>query len=210
MPKSQPHAKYRRAVILGSALLALVIAGCGGSDANTVDTTTADTPPVTTQTEVATTSDTVQTPAPTDDAPDARTVTVYFMNEAATALVAEERSANATSTLRAALVSLADGPQGADGVRALPAGTEIIGTDVRGGAAHVNLNAAFIDGYPTGGSAAELAVLAPLVYTATEAAGVERVHVTVDGQTAAPAGSQFDWTGGFTRADFPDLTITGG
>ncbi len=208
MPKSQPHVKYRRAAIIGAAVLALVVAGCGGSDASTVDTTTADA--VTTPTEVAPTSDTTQAPTPTADAPDARGVTVYFMNEAATALVAEERSVSGTSALRAALVGLVDGPEGADGMRALPAGTAIVGTDVRGGAAYVNLNAAFIDGYPTGGAAAEVSVLAPLVYTATEAAGVERVHITVDGQTAAPAGSQFDWTGGFTRADFPDLTITGG
>ena len=87
----------------------------------------------------------------------------------------------------------------------MPAGTAIIGTNVRGGEALVNLSAEFNQGYPAGGAAAEFAVLAPLVYTATAVDGVERVRITVDGQTPAPVGSQYDWTKAFTRADFPDV-----
>ncbi len=195
-------------MLAAGAVLALVVAGCGGSDADTTDTS-ARNPPVTTPTEVSTGSDTTQNPTDTA-APGSQTVTVYFMNDAATALIAEERTVEASSALRAAMVALADGPVGADGMRALPTGTEIIGTDVRGDAAYVNLSAVFADGYPTGGSSAEAAVLAPLVYTATQAADVDRVYVTIDGVTTVPAGSQFDWAGGFTRADFHNFSISGG
>jgi spore germination protein GerM len=134
-------------------------------------------------------------------------VKLYFADADAQQLIAESRSTAASgSDLRAALVELAKGPaSGSTRQPALPAGTAIIGTNVRSGEALANLSAEFSQGYPAGGAAAEFAVLAPLVYTATAVDGVERVRITVDGQTPAPAGSQFDWTKAFTRADFPDV-----
>lgn len=110
------------------------------------------------------------------------------------------------SDLRAALVELAEGPASASAHHpALPQGTAIVGTDVQDGQALVNLSGEFVQGYPSGGAAAEFAVLAALVYTATAVDGVERVRITVDGQTPAPAGSQYDWASAFSRADFPDV-----
>ncbi len=202
MPKRHPQPKYRHVFVLGAVTAALLVAGCGDSGTSS---TQADGSATVMTTTTDTTSTTDRTPGT-----EARSATVYFMNDAGTGLVVEQHTVDASSPLRAALVALADGPEAADGVRALPAGTQIIGTDVRGGAAYVNLNSAFLDGYPSGGSTAEISVLGPLVFTATQAAGVERVFVTVDGQATAPAGSQFDWTRGFTRTDFPDLSISGG
>jgi spore germination protein GerM len=134
-------------------------------------------------------------------------VKLYFADADAQQLIAESRSTAASgSDLRAALVELASGPRSGSGRQpALPVGTAIIGTNVRSGEALVNLSAEFSQGYPAGGAAAEFAVLAPLVYTATAVDGVERVRITVDGQTPAPVGSQFDWTRAFTRTDFPDV-----
>ena len=209
MPGPHLPSTYRLLALVGAATAALLIAGCGGADSSTSETA-ATTPDTSTQVVTDGTGTTATGPSSTDQGTAAHDVTVYFMNLEATGLVAEERTADASTPLRAALVALADGPEGADGMRALPAGTAIVGTDVRSEAAYVNLNQAFLDGYPSGGAAAESAVLGPLVYTVTEAAGVERVYVTVDGQTVTPTGSQYDWASGFTRSDFPDLSISGG
>ena len=180
---------------------ATVLSGCGGATSESPSTpdSTAQTsaPPAATTTLQASTSTT--TPA--------RKVKLYFADADAQQLIEESRPTVATgSDLRAALVELAKGPTSASTQQsALPVGTAIIGTNVRSGEALVNLSSEFSQGYPAGGAAAEFAVLAPLVYTATAIGGVERVRITVDGRTPAPVGSQFDWTRAFTRADFPDV-----
>ena len=189
------------------ALLALImgvmaLAGCGESGAEPQVATQAPTTATTEPPAVTT----VPPPSTNTSAP-TRTVTLYFADAEAQQLIEEARPTTATgSDLRAALVELANGPaQGSGRQPALPQGSAIVGTNIQGGEALVNLSAEFTQGYPSGGAAAEFAVLAPLVYTATAVAGVERVRITVDGQTPAPAGSQFDWSTAFTRADFPDV-----
>lgn len=181
---------------------AVAFSGCGGatneSPASTRDSTAQTAaPPAAKTTRQATTGTT--TPA--------RKVKLFFADADAQQLIEESRPTAATgSDLRAALVELAKGPaSGSTRQPALPMDTTIIGTNVRGGEALINLSAEFNRGYPSGGAAAEFAVLAPLVYTATAIDGVERVRITVDGRTPAPAGSQYDWTRAFTRADFPDV-----
>ncbi len=179
------------------------VAACGGDDGGRPAVTeTTPTSPAQANPTPSTTTTSTSSPAVT------RTVTLFFANADAQELVEESRSTDATgSDLRAALVELAKGPATGTGQQpALPPGTAIVGTDVQGGLATVNLSGDFVQGYPSGGAAAELAVLGALVYTATTVDGVERVRVTVDGQTPAPAGSQYDWTSAFTRADFPDVT----
>lgn len=187
----------RLPIVLVVAMLA-ALAGCGGSDgagsgsANTTAPPTASAPATTTA------------PTATATAPAAATVTVYFADPDAMKLLPEKRSLPVgASRLRAALVELAKGPSEAGHQNALPAGTTIVGTLVHGHEALVNLSSEFTTGYPPGGAAAEFAVLAPLVYTATAVPGIERVRITVDGRTPAPPGSQYDWAGAFSRADFP-------
>ena len=182
--------------------IAVALSGCGGatneSPASTQDSTAqTSAPPAATTTRQATTATT--TPA--------RKVKLYFADADAQQLIEESRPTAATgSDLRAALVELARGPaSGSTQQPALPRGTAIVGTNVRGGEALVNLSAEFNQGYPAGGAAAEFAVVAPLVYTATAINGVGRVRITVDGRTPAPVGSQYDWTRAFTRADFPGV-----
>jgi len=183
---------------------ACALAGCGSSDGGAPAAST-----VTTATTATATAPTTR-PATTTTAPaasaDTRTVTVYFADADAQRLVPETRAVLRTgSPLRAALVALAAGPTGARSMPALPVGTTIVGTNVAGGEALVNLSGEFTRGYPSGGAAAEFAVLAPLVYTATGTPGVTRVRFTVDGLTPQPAGSQYDWSGTFSRADFPGV-----
>jgi spore germination protein GerM len=198
---------HRAMYVLTIGVATFALTSCGGrsdnpaatssSPASTAAVTTESAP---TQTEAATESTATQTGP-------ARSVKVYFADADALQLVEETRTTTATgSDLRAAMVALAQGPQGSNLTNALPPGTEIVGTDIRGGDAYINLNSAFVAGYPPGGAAAEFAVIAPMVFTATAIDGVERVHVTVDGQTPAPTGSQYDWARGFSREDFPDVT----
>ncbi len=177
------------------------LAGCGGSDGGGDGGSGSTAPVASTATTPPTATDT------TTSAQAVETVTVYYADSDATELQPETRSVP-TANLRAALVELAKGPTEAGHQNALPAGTAIVGTAVQGGEALVNLSSEFTTGYPSGGAAAEFAVLAPLVYTATAVPGVDRVRITVDGQTPSPAGSQYDWTGSFSRADFPGVVAS--
>ena len=93
-------------------------------------------------------------------------------------------------------------------MRAVPRGTEIIEVTLHGDEARVDLTGAFASGYPSGGAAAELAVLAPIVYTATGVPSITRVRFTVNGEVPALPGSQFDWAAPFSRDDLPELPVT--
>ncbi len=190
------------AALLGSSLL---LTACGDGDGSSTTSRVAQTSTTPSQQASDTQPATATTTAPAPE----REVTVYFSSQDGSRLVQETRPvATDGSLVRAALDALAQGPTASGAMPALPAGTTVVATEVNGDEAVVDLSPEFVAGYPSGGAAAEMAVLAPLVYTATAVEGVERVRVTVGGQAPAPAGSQFDWTGGFTRADFPDMGAT--
>jgi spore germination protein GerM len=129
-------------------------------------------------------------------------VTVWFADEAG-ALTPETRPApaGAASPLEAALLALAEGPTRPELLPALPPGARVLGAGAAGGVATVDLSREFETGYPAGGSAAELAVLGPLVRTAAEAAGAERVRVLVEGRAPAPDGGQVDLSEPLSPAD---------
>jgi germination protein M len=128
-------------------------------------------------------------------------VAVYFSDDAG-ALVAEPRDAPpGTTPLEAAIDALAEGPSDPALLPALPPGTRVLGTSVDGGVATVDLSREFESGYPGGGSAAELAVLGPLVRTATEASGAARARILVEGRPAAPPDAQLDLSVPLSPAD---------
>jgi spore germination protein GerM len=158
-------------------LVALVTSlnACGGDGDTTTTTATAPPPP-------------------------AATVTVYFSDDAGE-LVAEERPAPPGPALDAAMEALAQGPADPSLVPALPPGTRLLGAGVADDVATVDLSPEFESGYPSGGSAAELAVLGPLVRTAAEAAGAGRVRILVEGRAPAPPDSQFDLSQPLAPAD---------
>ena len=132
--------------------------------------------------------------------PPAATVTVYFSDDAGE-LVAEERPAPPGPALDAAMEALAQGPADPSLVPALPPGTRLLGAGVADDVATVDLSPEFESGYPSAGSAAELAVLGPLVRTAAEAAGAGRVRILVEGRAPAPPDSQFDLSQPLAPAD---------
>lgn len=134
-------------------------------------------------------------------------VTIFRMSDDGTALVRSTRAVDdVRAPIRAGLVALAGEPTPA-GQLALPAGTQVVGTDLRGDVAIVNLNRAYLDNYPKGGATAEAAAVAPIVFTVTEVPGVAKVLITVDGQVPQPTGSQYDWAREFSRAEFANLAV---
>ncbi len=196
-------------VSMVACVLGLLVAGCGGGGATTVTQSPRATTPSATSTAAPTTSDVA--PTTTDAAASGPDVSVYFMSDDATTLdLASKPGPTTDSPLRAAMLVLAEGPFFPGALPALPSGTTVVGTNISGGEATVNFSREFASGYPSGGAAAEAAVIAPIVFTATEIKGVERVRITVDGATPELAGSQYDWSRPFTRGDFPDLKIDAG
>jgi len=178
------------AVALG-LLAAAAIAGCGSGGSGSTGATGT---PVTTMPGVTT----------------ARTaVTVYFADSEVRRLVSERHEIPVSgSRLKAALDELAQGPMAAGLLPALPQGTRVLSATSAGGTARVDLSQEFAEGYPSGGSAAEVAMLAPLVYTATAVPGVHAVLLTVAGKMPDLPGSQYDLSAPLTRRDFPDLGAT--
>jgi spore germination protein GerM len=141
-----------------------------------------------------------------------QTVTVYFPDAqgARLVLVGELRSVPADGPpLRLALDQLAAGPRSAELLPALPAGAAVTAATLSAGTARIDLDAAFERGYPAGGATAEIAVLAPLVFTATGVPGVQRALITVEGRAPNLPGSQFDLSRPLTRADFPGDLLVG-
>jgi spore germination protein GerM len=188
--RSQFLPKRLRGLIAGMALVAAtaaITAGCA-DDASVAPTTT---------TAGGSTAQTTARPA------SSRT-TVYFLDSSGERLteVVTSDSADGETALAVALRTLAAGPQQAGLTTALPAGTRLISSSQDGGTARVNFSSEFASGYPSGGSAAEIAVLAPIVFTATEVPGVDSVLIEVEG---APPDipTQFDLSAPLARDDFP-------
>ncbi len=167
----------RLSAVLCAVVATALVAGCGGGDGDSATTTAAAT----------------AGPGPE--------VTVYFSDDTG-ALVPEHRSGPAgAAPLDAAMGALAQGPTGAGLIPALPSGTEVRATRVEGDVAVVDFSAELESGYPPGGSAAELAVVAPIVRTATEAAGTARARILVEGRAPAPAGAQLDLSAPLSPAE---------
>jgi spore germination protein GerM len=167
----------RLSAVLCAVLAVALVVGCGGGDGGGSATTAA------------------ATAGPRPE------VSVYFSDDSG-ALVPERRSGSAgTAPLDAAMRALAQGPSGAGLIPALPAGTAVRSTRVEGDVAVVDFSAELESGYPPGGSAAELAVVAPIVRTATEAAGTARARILVEGRAPAPAGAQLDLSAPLSPAE---------
>jgi spore germination protein GerM len=131
-------------------------------------------------------------------------VTVFFLNESGTRLVREERSVPAgPDSLTAALGALADGPAATGLVPAVPEGARLVSASREGTRAVLDWSPGFETGYPSGGAAAETAVIGPIVATATAVPGVREVLLTVEGRAPQTLGGQFDLSDPLTRADLP-------
>lgn len=145
----------------------------------------------------------------TDDAP-AAAVIVYFPDEAGERLVGEERAVAAgDDPLALALSELATGPRGRGLGPGLPTGTRVLSARAAGGVAEVDLDAGFASAYPSGGAAAEIAALAPVVYTLTALQGILSVRIRVQGRPPDLPGSAFDLSQPLRRGDLPADLVQG-
>lgn len=165
------------AAMVAAVVVALLVAlaGCGGDDAGEAPATSSAT----------------------------GTVTVWFPDGQGV-LRPERRPVPAgAEPLAAALAALEEGPRDPALLPALPAGTRVLGAGVADGVATVDLSAAFESGYPPGGAAAELAVIGPLVRTASGASGAPRVRLLVEGRVPAPTGTQYDLAEPLAPGDLP-------
>jgi hypothetical protein len=103
----------------------------------------------------------------------------------------------------AALELLMAGPVLDDHGTAIPDGVEVLGLNIEGGDATVDLSSNFESG---GGSLSMRLRLAQVVYTLTEFPTVERVLFKLDGEPAEAIGGEGVFVGnGMTRRDFKDL-----
>ena len=121
-------------------------------------------------------------------------MTVYFATTPATSSPETRPVPAGAGPLDAAMAALAAGPSGAGLIPALPPGTRVRSDRGARAAWRSSTSApSFETGYPPGGSAAELAVVAPIVRTA-DRGGRDRParRILVEGRAPAPPGAQLD------------------
>ena len=164
------------AIVALVAALALVASGCGGGEAQTAG-------------EVPSGSETTET-----EPSDVQTYRIWFTQGSlpSEAAIGREylfpvwREGPTTEAVGAeALRLLLDGPTaaerepGVDASSQIPSGTRLLGLDIDGGTATVDLTSEYESG---GGSASMFARLAQVVYTLTEFPTVQRVSFMLDGE----------------------------
>jgi hypothetical protein len=113
------------------------------------------------------------------------------------------------SVATAAMRELLGGPEGPElegspaMYTAIPDGTRLLGLEIDGSTATVDLNGTFASG---GGSATTLARLGQVVYTLTQFSNVDKVRFHLDGEPVTTFGAEgVVLDGPVSRADFRDL-----
>lgn len=176
----------------------LALAGCGGGD-EAGETTAA--PPADTGT--ATTE-----PAPTDTAEPAelQRLQVYFLRDermGVGARLVPETQAVGAAAVRALLEGPTEEEAAAGLATAIPAGTRLLGLDVDGGVATVDLSPEFASG---GGSLSMQARVAQVVHTLTQFPTVSEVSFRLDGDPVTALGGEgLVLSQPVGRGDFEDL-----
>lgn len=205
------------AAALPVILVVLVAVGCGddgspsaspsGASATTEQRATTSTEaPAPTETQggqqTMSTATEVPPPSPTVSVGTLPQVVGVYFADADGNLVREERPAPAGDPVRVAAEMLFAGPGSLDRVPAIPAGARLNGVRHADGRVTIDFDRTFEREYPSGGAAAEQAIVGAIVRTLSEAAGGDPVLITVDGRTPEPLGSQYDWSQPFTAQEF--------
>jgi len=128
-------------------------------------------------------------------------VTVYYPTEEGT-LVGEKRLTK-LDPLFGALATLQSAPPAEGALAPLAEGVQVLSAVPAGSIALVDMNAAFAESIPPGGSQAQTEALAPLIYTAAAVDGIDSVSITVNGKTPDIVGLAFDLTEPITPEDLP-------
>ena len=161
------------------------------------------------------TSSPTASPEPTESPAAAGTTIVraYFVlgsftgNEGLVPVLREVPETRAVAA--AAMRELLHGPEGAElegrpaMYSAIPEGTRLLGIEIDGSTATVDLSGAFASG---GGSAGMLARLGQVVYTLTQFSTVDKVRFQLDGEPVTTFGAEgIVLDGAVNRADFREL-----
>ena len=132
-------------------------------------------------------------------------VLVYFVRDEK--LAASARTVTGEGVGAAALEAVLAGPNetesGIGFSNAVPAGTEVLGVDIAGGVATVDLNAAFQSG---GGSLSMQLRVAQVVATLTQFDTVESVTIRIDGDEVDGIGGEGVPASDLDRTDIEDVT----
>jgi germination protein M len=162
------------------AALALSAAGCGNEgavSAGPVGTTPATTPETSGSPTGGTTTTDAGTPAPTS-----RPVYEIWFTRGDALDLTHQLGEPTQGVLAGALTRLLAGPgavTGASNSTAIPAGTRLLGVDIDGAVATIDLSSEFESG---GGSRSMFMRLAQVVYTATQFDTVKSVRLHLDGE----------------------------
>lgn len=109
-------------------------------------------------------------------------ITVYFVNEDATGLVAESRQVRVSDDLlRATLEQLIRGPENPKLSQAIPSGTRILETRLDGSTAYVSFSHELRTQH-WGGSTGEIMTVYAIVNSLTALPGVDRVLILLEGR----------------------------
>lgn len=193
-----------RAALAGLLVGALTLAGCGSDDGDDADGTTTTAAGSVSTAPGDTSGTTGDTTDGTDPAADTQ-VLVYFVRDEK--LAASARTVTGEGVGAAALEAVLAGPNetesGIGFSNAVPAGTEVLGVDIAGGVATVDLNDAFQSG---GGSLSMQLRVAQVVATLTQFDTVETVTIRIDGEEVDGIGGEGVPAAGLDRTDIEDVT----
>ncbi len=113
-----------------------------------------------------------------------KTITLYYPNQTADALLSEERTLQFDGgkiNEATVLSELIKGTANPDAVNVIPSSTKVLSCETKEGVCYVNLSKDFIDKKPQG-STAETMVINSIVYTLTEFEDVVRVMFLIEGE----------------------------
>ena len=168
--------------LVAVAAVAVLLLGACGDDGDD-DGATASTTTTATSTSSSTTST-------TEPAEEPHVVSVYLLRGEALG-VGEARTVETSGVLAGALRALLAGPTDFEReiglTTAIPDGTELLGVELDGDTARVDLSETFGSG---GGSASMQARVAQVVHTATQLDGVERVRFLIEGEEVESIGGE--------------------
>ena len=188
-------------------LVATGVTGCSSKDktATTTSTTAASGSSTSTVNGTGSTLDTATTTtvAPTGT----KVVEVYFSHEGT--LAASNRSVAGPGYAKAAVAAVLAGPNADESsaglTSAVPVGTKVLGVNIAGGKATVDLSSQFTSG---GGSLSMQLRTAQVVYTLTQFDGVRSVDFHIDGKAVSAIGGEGITAAGAARKDFEGVTPT--
>ena len=180
--------------VVGVTALAAALVGCSSSSSSA--TTAADTTSVPVTIPTTDTTEPIDTTVPSDTtvpvdttvpAADSEVLVYFLVNE----VLHVEGRAVAEGTPEAALNALLAGPTAAEAaagvVTLIPEGTELLGVDVVGNEATVDLTGVFESG---GGSLSMIGRVAQVVFTVTQFAPIDTVSFRLDGVLIAELGGE--------------------